>query len=80
MVEVRSEVAAAEGGEVQEGVLAAVELHNYMVTFPTPKCNLCNLGDNLETSPLNSLNLIAFRIPFKRKMGWHKLLKSKIRQ
>ncbi len=34
-----------------------VEIHNYIVTFLTPKCNLCNLGDNLGASPLNSPNI-----------------------
>ena len=32
---------------------------HYIVTFLTPKCNLCNLGYNLGASPLNSLNLIG---------------------
>ena len=57
------------GREAQEGVLAAVEIHNYIVTFLTPKCNLCNLGDNLGASPLNSLNLVAFCIPLREKWG-----------
>jgi len=53
-----NEAAAVEGGGAQEGVLALVEKnHNYPVTFLTPNCNSCNLGDNLWVSPLNSLNL-----------------------
>ena len=27
------------GGEAQKGVLQVVEIHNSIVTFPTPNCN-----------------------------------------
>ena len=49
-----------EGGDmvVTEEGNGRGTIHNYIVTFLTPKCNLCNLGDNLGASPLNSLNLI----------------------
>ena len=54
---------------MQEGVLAVVEIHNYIVTFLTPKCNLCNLGDYLGASPLNSLNLSTIESYFVLRAG-----------
>ena len=52
-----------EGGEAQEGVLASVEIHNSILTFLTPSCNSCNLGDNLWVPlNLNFLNLIIYKL------------------
>ena len=54
-----NEAVVLEGGEAQEGVLASVEIHNSILTFLTPSCNSCNLGDNLWVPlNLNFLNLI----------------------
>jgi hypothetical protein len=59
-----NEAVVLEGGEAQEGVLASVEIHNSILTFLTPSCNSCNLGDNLWVSPLNLnfLNLIIYKL------------------